>query len=175
LGGTSEKLRSLGVQTLAVTEDRLDPVRRYFRIRPPRVRLATDTERSIHRAYGCPTPPFTGAYKQLWATTRINPTGEAPEPMPVDALQDWLKRHDRFGEIPEDQALMGQLNPRDFKIHVGHFLIDQAGVVRWVKIETPIDDVSRYGQLPTDAELLAAAREFLGARPSEDSTSRSIL
>jgi hypothetical protein len=164
LGGTSEKLRSLGVETLAVTEDRLDPIRRYFRARPARVRLATDTERSIHRSYGCPTPPYAGAYKQLWATTRINPTGEAPEAMPLEAVQGWLKAHDRFGEIPEDRTLMDQVAPRDFKIHAGHFLIDQAGVVRWVRIETPIDDVSRYGQFPTDDELLAAARETLAGR-----------
>jgi hypothetical protein len=164
LGGTSEKLRALGVETLAVTEDRLDPLRRYFRIRPARVRLATDAERTIHRAYGCPMPPFTGAYKDLWATTRINPTGEAPEPMPVDDLQNWLKKYHRFGEIPEDQALNDTYPPRDYKIHVGHFLIDRAGIVRWVHIETPIDDVSRYGQLPTDAEILASARESLGVR-----------
>jgi len=153
LGGTSEKLRSVGVETLAVTEDRLDPIRRYFRVRPPRVLLATDVERNVHRAYGCPMPPYTGDYKQLWAirlasvkTTRINPTGEAPEP------------------IPEDQAVIDQFPPRDFEIHAGHFLIDQAGVVRWVQIETPIDDLSRYGLFPTDEELLAAARESLGAR-----------
>jgi hypothetical protein len=59
---------------------------------------------------------------------------------------------------------MEQISPRDFKIHAGHFLIDRAGIVRWVRIETPIDDVSRYGQLPTDEELLAAAGEALGAR-----------
>ena len=150
MGGTSEKLRSVGVETLAVTEDRLDPIRRYFRLRPPRVRLATDMERNVHRAYGCPMPPYTGEYKQLWAT-RIKPTGEAPEPMSVE-------------EIAEDQAVKDQFPPRDFEIHAGHFLIDQAGVVRWVQIETPIDDLSRYGQFPTDEELLAAARESLGAR-----------
>ena len=165
MGGTSEKLRSVGVETLAVTEDRLDPIRRYFRLRPPRVRLATDMERNVHRAYGCPMPPYTGEYKQLWAATRINPTGEAPEPMSVDAVQNWLKKQHRFGEILEDQAVMDQFPPRDFKIHAGHFLIDQAGVVRWVQIETPIDDVSRYGQFPTDEELLVAARESLSARP----------
>jgi hypothetical protein len=85
--------------------------------------------------------------------------------MPVDELQNWLKKHHRFGEIPEDQAMTDQFPPRDFKIHAGHFLIDQAGVVRWVQIETPIDDVSRYGQFPTDEELLAAARASLSARP----------
>ena len=144
-----------------MTEDRLDPIRRYFRLRPPRVRLATDMERNTHRAYGCPMPPMTPEYKQLRAAARINPTGEAPEPMSVDEVQNWLRKHHRFGEIPEDQAVMDQFPPRNFNIHVGHFLIDQAGVVRWVQIETPIDDVSRYGQFPTDEELLAAARQSL--------------
>ena len=147
-------------------EDRLDPIRRYFRLRPPRVRVAVDMERNVHRAYGCPTPSYTGEYKQLWAATRINPTGEAPEPMPIEDVQSWLKKHQRFGEIPEDQALADQLPPRDFKIHAGHFLIDQAGVIRWMQIETPVDDVSRYGQFPTDDELLAAARALAtGPRP----------
>ncbi|MEK6666454.1 MAG: hypothetical protein AABZ20_08535 [candidate division NC10 bacterium] len=82
--------------------------------------------------------------------------------MSVDAVQNWLRQHHRFGEIPEDQALMDQFPPRDFHIHVGHFLIDQAGVVRWVQIETPIDDLSRWGRFPTDEELLAAARDSLG-------------
>src|SRR5262245_32690159 len=122
----------MGVETLAVTEDRLDPVRRYYRLRPPRVRLATDTERNLHRAYGCPTPTYAGEYKQLWATTRINPTGEAPEPMPLEAVQAWLKAHHGFGETPEDRVLMEQVQPRDFKIHAGHFLIDREGIVRWV-------------------------------------------
>ena len=162
MGATSEKLRSVGVETLAVTEDRLDPIRRYFRLRPPRVRLATDMERNTHRAYGCPLPPMTPEYKQLRAAARINPTGEAPEPMSVDEAQNWLRKHHRFGEIPEDQAVMDQFPPRDFNIHVGHFLIDRAGVVRWAQIETPIDDLSRWGRFPTDEELLAAARDSLG-------------
>jgi hypothetical protein len=59
---------------------------------------------------------------------------------------------------------MDQVAPRDFKIHAGHFLTDRAGVVRWAQIETPIDDVSRYGQFPTDDELLTAARDSLAGR-----------
>ncbi|MBI3007260.1 MAG: hypothetical protein HYY53_03015 [candidate division NC10 bacterium] len=165
MGGTSEKLRSVGVETLAVTEDRLDPIRRYFRLRPPRVRLATDMERNVHRAYGCPMPSMTPEYKRLRAAARINPTGEAPEPMSLDDVQNWLRKHHRFGEIPEEKAAIDQVPPRDFNIHAGHFLIDRAGVVRWVHIETPIDDLSRYGQFPTDEELLTAARESLGAGP----------
>lgn len=162
MGATSEKLRSVGVETLAVGEDRLDPIRRYFRLRPPRVRLATDMERNTHRAYGCPMPPITPEYKQLRAAARINPTGEAPEPMSVDEVQNWLRKHHRFGEIPEEQAVMDQFPPRDFMIHAGHFLIDRAGVVRWAQIETPIDDLSRWGQFPTEEELLTVARTVLG-------------
>ncbi len=158
MGGTREKLEAVGVQTLGVIEDRPEPVRRYFRLRPPRVRLATDMERSVHRAYGCPMPPITPEYKQLRAAARINPTGEAPEPLSVDEVQNWLRKHHRFGELPEDQAVMDQFPPRDFHIHGGHFLIDRAGVVRWVKIETPIDDLSRWGVFPTDDEILAAVR-----------------
>lgn len=33
-----------------------------------------------------------------------------------------------------------------------------SGTVRWVHIETPIDDLSRYGVFPTDDEILAGVR-----------------
>lgn len=165
MGGISEKLRSIGVETLAVTEDLLDPIRRYFRLRPPRVRMATDPERNVHRTYGCPMPSMTPEYKQLRAAARINPAGEAPEPMSVDEVQKWLRTHHRFGETPEDQALMDQFPRRDFNIHAGHFLIDRTGIVRWAQIETPIDDLSRYGIFPTEGELATAAREVLGTQP----------
>jgi hypothetical protein len=50
-------------------------------------------------------------------------------------------------------------NRPDFdNIHAGHFLIDRTGIVRWVHIETPIDDLSRYGVFPTDDEILAGVR-----------------
>jgi hypothetical protein len=104
-------------------------------------------------------PASTPEYKQLRATVPINPTGEAPEPMSLDAVQTWLREHHRFGEIPEDQLdLLRGARPDFNNIHAGHFLIDRAGVVRWVHIETPIDDLSRYGVFPTDDEILAAAR-----------------
>lgn len=128
-------------------------------MRPPRIRVASDSEWHIYRAYGVPMPPSTPEYKELRATVRINPTGEAPEPMSLDAVQTWLREHHRFGEIPEDQKdLLFPARPDFNNIHAGHFLIDRAGVVRWMQIETPIDDLSRYGVFPTDDEILAAAR-----------------
>jgi len=104
-------------------------------------------------------PASTPEYKELRATVRINPTGEAPEPMSLDAAQTWLREHDRFGEIQEDQLdQLRSIRPDFNNIHAGHFLIDRAGFVRWVHIETPIDDLSHYGLFPTDDELLAAVR-----------------
>jgi hypothetical protein len=109
-------------------------------------------------------PTYAGEYKQLWATIRMDPTGEAPEPMRLEGVQAWLKAHHRFGQTPEHLARMDLIPPRGFKIHAGHFLIDRDGIVRWVQIETPIDDVSRYGQFPSDEEILTAAHASLGAR-----------
>jgi peroxiredoxin len=156
LGSMREKLSAVGVETLGITEDRLVPVRRYFQMRPSRTRLATDEARNVHRVYGCPMPQVSPEYRKLRAAVRINPTGEAPEHMSVDDAQAWLRKHDRFGEIPEDQAVMDQLPPRDFNLHAGHFLIDRKGIVRRVWIETPADDLTRWGMFPTDAEILAA-------------------
>ncbi len=159
MGETRQKLERAGVALLAVTEGQTEPVRKYFRLRPARIRVACDPEWHIYRAYGVPMPPSTPEYKQLRATVRINPTGEAPEPMSLDDIQTWLRKHHRFGEIPEDQRdLLFPKRPDFNNIHAGHFLIDRAGVVRWVQIETPIDDLSRYGVFPTDEEILAAAR-----------------
>ena len=92
------------------------------------------------------------------ATLTAPSTTPKLEPMSVEEVQNWLRKHHRFGEIPEDQAVRDQFPPRDFKIHAGHFLIDQAGIVRWVQIETPIDDLSRWGMFPTDDQILAAVR-----------------
>jgi len=159
LGETRQKLERAGIELLAVTEGRPELVRNYFRMRPPRIRVASDPEWHIYRAYGVPMPPSTPEYKQLRATVRINPTGEAPEPMSLDDVQAWLRTHHRFGEIPEDQRdLLFPTRPDFNNIHAGHFLIDRAGVVRWVQIETPIDDLARYGVFPTDDEILAAVR-----------------
>jgi len=156
LGETRLKLERAGVELLAVTEGQTELVRKYYRLRPPRIRVACDPEWHIYRAYGVPMPPSTPEYKQLRATVRINPTGEAPEPMSLDDVQAWLRKHHRFGEIPEDQRDL--FPPRDFNIHAGHFLIDRQGIVRWVWIETPAGDLTRYGVFPTDDEILAAVR-----------------
>lgn len=91
-------------------------------------------------------------------TTYVNPTGEAPGPMSIESLAKWLNDREGIAEIPEAVAVRDQFRPTDFYWHMGHFLIDPAGVVRWVQVETPANDLSRTGVFPSDDEILAAAR-----------------
>ena len=159
MGGTRAKLEAVGIEALGIIEDRAEPVRRYFAIRPPRLRLATDPERAVHRSYGVPMPLYVGAYTELRETTRINPTGELPEPMPVPAAMKRLNEMEGFDEIPEVKAVMDEFPKRDFAMHVGHFLVDRSGVVRWTWVESPSpEDLTQYGRLPTDDEILTAVR-----------------
>ena len=59
--------------------------------------------------------------------------------------------------LPAD-GLLFPTRPDFNNIHAGHFLIDRQAIVRWVWIETPADDLTRYGVFPTDDEILAAVR-----------------
>jgi AhpC/TSA family len=159
LGGTREKLKAIGVEVLGITEDSLEPIRRYYRLRPTKLRLATDPERGVHRAYGLPMPLYAGAYTELRQATRINPTGELPEAMPIPSAMKRLDEMDGLPELPEAKAVMDAFLRRDYAMHVGHFLVDRSGIVRWTWVESPSpDDVTHYGQFPTGDEILHAAR-----------------
>ena len=159
MGGTRAKLEALGVEALGIIEDAVEPVRRYFSFRPPKVRIATDPGRTIHRAFGVLMPLYAGAYTELRAATRINPTGELPEPMPVPDAMKRLNEMDGFHDTAEVKTVEEKFAKREFGMHVGHFLVDRSGVVRWAWTECPSpEDVSQYGRLPTDAEILAAVR-----------------
>lgn len=159
MGGARAKLEAIGIETLGITEDSVEPVRRYYRLRPPRLRLATDPERAVHRAYGLPMPLYAGAYTELREATRINPTGELPEPTPIPAAMKRLDEMDGLPDLPEAKAVMGAFKKRDYAMHVGHFLVDRAGIVRWTWVESPSPtDVTQYGRFPTDDEILTAVR-----------------
>ena len=158
MGGTRAKLDAIGVETLAVIEDRVEPVRRFFRFRPPRVRVAGDPERGVHLAYGLPRPLYASSdFKHVRDTTLINPTGEAPEPMVTVGINKFLNDRDRLAEIPEAKAVFDQFPPREFNLFAGHFMIDRAGTIRRVWVEGPPDHYTRWGIFPTESEILDAA------------------
>ncbi len=83
IGTIEGKLKALGVESLAVVATPPENARLYFKFRPTRVRLASDPELSTHRAYGVPRPPVSPEFMEALASTRINPTGELPAPLPV--------------------------------------------------------------------------------------------
>jgi hypothetical protein len=159
LGGTRAKLEALGVEALGITEDSAEPVRRYYQIRRSKLRLATDPKRDVHHRYGLPMPLYAGAYTALRETTLIDPTGELPAPMSIPAGMKLLDEKDGLVALPEAKAVMDAFAKRDYAMHVGHFLVDRSGVVRWTWVESPSpEDISQYGRFPTDDELLAAVR-----------------
>ena len=151
---TSEKLKPLGVESIAVVGTELDNARLYFRFRPTRLTMGADPHLTTHRSYGVPQPEPTPALFQMVQNTRINPTGELPEPLPVPAAGEALDKLDGFQPTPTDQ----REGESQFTLMLGQFLIDRTGVVRWANIECGKEGPAGMGKFPTHDELLAAAR-----------------
>jgi hypothetical protein len=163
LGTTQDKLKAVGVETVAVVNTPLERARLYFKYRPARVLLAADPEAATHRAFGLPAGvivedesatswPLSATMGQLQAVG-VNPTGELPAPQHVFAAMETLNQRDGFEMTETDQQIAAahgtQLS--------GHFLIDREGIIRWGQIE----GAERIGDLatfPTEEEILRVAR-----------------
>jgi peroxiredoxin len=154
LGMTHEKLHALGVETMAVVATTPDNARTYFRYRPARVLLAADPGLETHRAFGLPRVEMTPAMMSALQATRLNPTGELPEPLPLPEAGAALDRLHGFQPSDADRAdrerQAGQLK--------GQFLIDRDGLVRWTSIECGSEGLAGIGKFPKDDELLEVAR-----------------
>jgi AhpC/TSA antioxidant enzyme len=166
LGTTQEKLKAVGVETMAVVNTPLARARLFFKYRPARMPLAADPEAATHRAFGVPEgtlvedesqaswPSGTFTMGQLQASL-INPTGELPAPQNVFQAMETLNTRDGFELTEVDQQIAAT---HGFQLG-GHFLIDRDGIIRWQQIE----GVERIGDLckfPTDEEILRAARSL---------------
>ncbi len=154
MGTIEPQLQAVGVETLGIVASTPDHARLYFKYRPTRLRLAADPEMSIHRAYGVPKPAATPELVEQMAATRINPTGELPEPLPIPEVAATISRADGYNLDETDQAEMQRQWPQ----LKGQFLIDRGGIVRWVNIECAKEGLAGIGKFPTDAEILTAAR-----------------
>jgi hypothetical protein len=166
LGTTQEKLKALGVETMAVVNTPLERARLYFKYRPSRVLLSADPEAATHRLFGVPAGvPVEDESEASWSQgkvsmsqlhkTLINPTGELPTAMnPFEAMQT-LNQRDGF-ELTE---VDGQIAAAHGLQLAGHFLIDREGKVRWLHIEAAerAEDLSKF---PSDEEILGAARSL---------------
>ena len=142
LGTTQDKLKAVGVETMAVVNTPLERARLYFKYRPARVLLAADPDAATHRAFRVPAGSvIENESEASWAQgkvtmgqmlgARINPTGELPEPQNPFAAMETLNKQDGF-EVTEVDKQIAATHGMQLG---GHFLIDRDGVVRWGKIE----------------------------------------
>ena len=163
LGTTQEKLKALGVETVAVVNTPLERAQLYFKYRPARMLLAADPEAATHRAFRVPAGvfvedeaatswPHRATLGQVQAVL-INPTGELPAPQNAFAANETLNQLDGFEPTEIDQQIATAHGTQ----LVGHFLIDRAGIIRWRQIEAG-ERIGDLGTFPSDEEILAAAR-----------------
>ena len=165
LGTTQDKLKALGVETMAVVNTPQERARLYFKYRPSRVLLAADPEAATHRAFGVPQAvlvedesatswPLSATMGQLLAV-EMNPTGELPAATHPFAAMETLNQRDGFEPTETDQQIAAAHGTQ----LAGHVLIDREGIVRWLHIEAAerIEDLSKF---PSDEEILRAARSL---------------
>jgi peroxiredoxin len=153
MGANEARLKSLGVETLAVVATPPENARLYFKFRPTRLRLGADPELMTHRAYGVPRPVVTPELAEAIEQTRINPTGELPAPLPVPEAAMTLTRMEGYEGTATDQADLARQYPQ----LKGYFLIDRDGIVRWSHIECT-EGLAGIGKFPPEHELLEEAR-----------------
>jgi len=154
--GTSEKLRSVGVESLAVVATDLENARVYFKLRPSKVAIAADPECTMHRAFGLPQPAVDEQTLKAAENIRINPTGELAGPVPLMRAADALDRVQGYHKTAVDQRDSARQVGKGIQLK-GQFLLDRAGIVRWANIECAAEGLAGFGKFPTDEELLGAA------------------
>src|SRR5215475_543762 len=154
LGATEAKLKAAGVESLGVVATPPENARVYFKFRPTRLRLGADPELTTHRAYRLPRPAATPEFMKSVETTRIDPYGEFPEPLPIMEAVATVAKADGYAQNETDNADMG----RQFPQLKGQFLIDRDGIVRWANIECATEGMTGMGKFPSDEEILTAAR-----------------
>ena len=154
LGAVEQKLRPLGIETLAVVATEPENARLYFKFRPTRLRLVSDPALSTHRAFGVPKPEVTPEVMQLMGTTRINPFGDLPEPLPIREAADALAQLDGYVCTPTD---MGDVE-RQWPQLKAQFMIDRDGIVRWADIECGEEGLAGIGKMASVDAVMDAAR-----------------
>jgi peroxiredoxin len=107
---TGDRLRALGVETLGIVATAPGNARLYFRYHPARVAVAADPDLTTHRAYRLPKVELPWEAVQ---STRVNPTGELPEPLPVWEAAKALTRLDGFRATDTDRDVAELVNTRD--------------------------------------------------------------
>jgi len=154
LGKFEVKLKTLGIETVAVVATEPENARLYFKFRPTQLRLASDPDLSTHRAYRVPKPEPTPELLQAMAETKINPFGDLPEPLPIGEAGKVIQERDGYHYTSTDEAEVARQWPQLKAL----FLIDRDGIVRWADIECSTEGLAGIGKLPSEQVILEAAR-----------------
>ena len=155
LGATAEKLAKEGVQTLGVVASSPERARVFFRYRPPRMPVGADPDIATHRAYGLPNSAITPELFQAVQAAAVNLLRELKQPeVPAEKAYDALGQLDGFEVTERDHA---EFQRQQAQL-TGQFLIDREGIVRWANVECARDGLAGLDLMPTEQELLAAAR-----------------
>lgn len=155
-------LRQAGVETLAVVGTTAERARLYFRYRPASIPVAADPDLAIHRRYGIPCYPINAQLLDQMRTTRVDPFGELPEPLPFlapggAAIHDVFDRLDGF--VPNETDLHDRRRQfRETLQLCGQYLLDGSGVIRWAHVEGEPGGLATAGIFPNETALLEIAR-----------------
>lgn len=149
LAMSADRLKKLGVVTLAVVATEADRARLYYRYHPTHLRVTADPDLRTHRAYGLPNPPKTPRVMQIIEAAAAEMARELSIPTLPGQASAAILGFDGFEPVESDR----QDAERDQALVIGQFLIDSLGIVRWVQIErTPGERLNE--------EQLGAALEF---------------
>jgi peroxiredoxin len=169
LGPVRDRLRQLGVETLAIVAAEPERARLYVKHRAVGIPLALDPDLAMHRAYGLSMPPMTPEIEAAWKQMRVRLDDTAVNPADLSRLkqaaggQDELPLLEFVGvtrrlypyETTQDEE---QDRARNNTLGTGQFLVDREGVLRWARVQSATQLPASLSSTPSEAELLAAAR-----------------
>lgn len=165
MGGYSERLGELGVDSLAIVNTELDRARLYYGRQRPGMALAVDPDWDTHRRYGLSHPKMTLG-KTDWPkkinpiaalTLRVNPTGDLPKGVAPIRLNDVVNRIEGF----ELTAVDRKIKAAHGLTNAGFTLIDKDGIVRWRWLEGAggFADIAKF---PPRDDIIAAVAAAQG-------------
>jgi peroxiredoxin len=159
LGLAGDRLRPLGIETLAVIGTTLDNARLYYSHRRTRLAIAVDPALLTHRAYGLPK---VEAAWEVVSGIRGNPSGELPEALPFWEGTKALGRLDGFKPTDVDR----DEGKRTWNQSVGEFLIDRGGIIRWLRAEST-NAADYCANFPPEEALVSASHALTPPRPGD--------
>ncbi len=164
LATTAEKLQAMGIETLSIVITPIERARLYFKYRPVRIAVASDSDVTAHRAFGLPRFEVMddegalaqwplGVTREDFRAVRNDAGGELPAPLPLVKVAAELNQRDGFELTKVDE----EVRDKHWSQLTGHFLIDRAGIIRWTHGEAE-RGIADFGRYPGDEEILTAAR-----------------